>query len=318
MKWEKLGKIFDPSQFSLGNGYNIFAKSPQALVFKDFVRIYFCAQKLTEDGKYLSCPHYVDFDKTLQSILDVSAAPVIELGGMGFFDEHGIFPINVLRCDERILAFTTGWSRRAEVSIEMEIGLAESFDDGVTFNKIGLGGPVMAPTLSEPVLVGDAFVRFCAGTFHMWYIFGSQWQRATQAAEPDRFYRIAYASSSDGINWRRDGRYIIETKLENECQALPTVFMRGGRHHMMFCYRDAFDFRGNRDKAYRLGYAYSNDGYTWMRNDDEVGIDLSFGDWDSEMMCYPHVFEVDGSHFLLYNGNEFGKYGFGAAKLVNL
>ena len=33
------------------------------------------------------------------------------------------------------------------------------------------------------------------------------------------------------------------------------------------------------------------------------------------MMCYPHLFECDGRICLLYNGNEFGKHGFGLATL---
>jgi hypothetical protein len=40
------------------------------------------------------------------------------------------------------------------------------------------------------------------------------------------------------------------------------------------------------------------------------------GDWDADMQCYPHAFECDGSVYLLYNGNEFGRYGFGLAKLA--
>lgn len=86
---------------------------------------------------------------------------------------------------------------------------------------------------------------------------------------------------------------------------------------MYFCYRDAFDFRNNRDKSYRLGYAYSLDGINWIRKDDDAGIDVTPGTWDSDMMCYPSVFESDGKFYLLYNGNEFGKYGFGAAILIN-
>jgi hypothetical protein len=34
------------------------------------------------------------------------------------------------------------------------------------------------------------------------------------------------------------------------------------------------------------------------------------------MQCYPHVFECDGKVYLLYNGNEFGRYGFGLAELA--
>ena len=64
-----------------------------------------------------------------------------------------------------------------------------------------------------------------------------------------------------------------------------------------------------------IGYAYSDDLTSWVRDDDNVGIDVSEGDWDSDMLCYPHVFECDGKIYLLYNGNEFGKYGFGIAVL---
>ncbi len=198
----------------------------------------------------------------------------------------------------------------------MEIGLAESFDQGQTFKKIGLGGPVMSATPSEPCMVGDGFVRSEGNRLRMWYIFGQTWQKRNPEEQAERFYRIAQAESEDGIHWKRDGKYIIEAKSDGECQALPTVFTQGGLHHMHFCYRDAFDFRTNKDRSYRLGYAYSEDGRTWIRDDQKCGIDVTPGSWDSDMMCYPHVFECDGAHFLLYNGNEFGKNGFGAAILT--
>jgi hypothetical protein len=33
------------------------------------------------------------------------------------------------------------------------------------------------------------------------------------------------------------------------------------------------------------------------------------------MLCYPNVFECDDRVYILYNGNEFGRHGFGAAVL---
>lgn len=317
MKWKKLGKIFNISNHELANEYSIFAKSPQALVFDDFIRIYFCMQKKTKNGKYLSCPHYLDFDKDLRLFPKALPRPAINLGGLGCFDEHGIFPMNVLQHEGRILAFTTGWSRRTSVSIEMEIGFAESFDNGKSFIKPGYGGPIMSPSQNEPCLIGDAFVRFYGGKYDMWYIFGKEWRRESKNNDPERFYRIAYATSLDGLSWQRFGQYVIPVKSDNECQALPTVFVRDGVHHMYFCYRDAFDFRMNIARSYRLGYAFSMDGLNWERRDDLAGIEGTPGDWDSDMQCYPHVFESNGNHFLLYNGNEFGKYGFGAAILLD-
>lgn len=316
MKWEKLGKIFDPTEHVLAEECSIFAKSPQALVFDNFVRIYFCSQKKTPNGKYLSCPQYVDFNKNFDKILQLSQGPIVELGKLGEFDEHGIFPINVLRCENQVFAYTSGWSRRTSVSIDMAIGLAISENDGLSFKKYGSGGPIMAAAINEPFLVGDPFVKHLNGKFHMWYIFGTNWDRPSPDAQAERFYKIAHAESADGINWTRDGKTIIDSKLINECQALPTVLYVGGRYHMYFCYRNAYNFRNNSNNSYRLGYAYSDDLIHWNRDDAKSGIDVTEAEWDSEMMCYPNTFECDGQIYMLYNGNEFGKYGFGLAKLV--
>ena len=84
---------------------------------------------------------------------------------------------------------------------------------------------------------------------------------------------------------------------------------------MYFCYREATDFRTNKLRGYRLGYAYSDDLRTWTRDDNNAGIRLSEDGWDSDMMCYPNLFQCDGKVYLLYNGNEFGRFGFGLARL---
>ena len=133
---------------------------------------------------------------------------------------------------------------------------------------------------------------------------------------PDRVYKIAHATSEDGINWHRDGRQIIADRLNtDECQALPTVFHRDGTYHMYFCYREAHGFRKQSNSAYRIGYAHSNDLIDWVRDDSKAGIDVSEDGWDSQMQCYPHTFQLDGKVYMLYNGNEFGRFGFGLAVL---
>jgi hypothetical protein len=53
----------------------------------------------------------------------------------------------------------------------------------------------------------------------------------------------------------------------------------------------------------------------WARDDSKVGIDVSVEGWDSEMLAYPHVFELDGAIYILYLGNQVGRFGFGAAQL---
>lgn len=316
MKWHKLGKIFDPIQFSLPNDCINFAQSPQTLVFDDYVRIYFSTRALDKDGKFLSHIAFVDMRKNLRDIIHVADKTVISLGGLGCFDEHGIFPFNVLRHGDLVYGYTCGWSRRISVSVDTAIGLAISHDDGLTFKRIG-DGPVLAASLHEPYLVGDGSVKIVGDTFHMWYIFGTGWKQYVFDAMPDRTYKIGHAVSKDGIQWVKDeAQQIISDKLGvDESQALPTVIKIDGRYHMFFCYRQSFDFRKNKDRSYRIGHAWSDDIQSWTRDDENPQIKGTPNEWDSDMQCYPHVFECDNQVYLLYNGNEFGRNGFGLAKL---
>ncbi len=317
MKWKKLGKIFDPRDHNLASNCFAFAKSPQAIIFDDFVRIYFSAAQRDEKNKLLSHVMYVDFDKEFKNILKISDKEVIPLGEMGCFDEHGIFPLNVYKENNRILAYSTGWNRKVSVSADASIGFAQSFDNGETFEKYG-NGPIVTSSLNEPFLVGDAFVSKFNDTYHMWYIYGLRWINDADTNNLERVYKITYADSKDGINWNRNSKCIISDVIdENECQALPTVIFYENKYHMFFSYRDAIGFRTNKNNGYRTGYAYSKDLKNWTRDDSKVGIELSKEGWDSEMMCYPFVFHCDEKVYMLYNGNEFGKNGFGLALLEN-
>jgi hypothetical protein len=317
MQWKKLGRIFDPTQHRLANDCVEFAQSPQALVFDDFVRIYFSTRAVDRrNGKFLSHIAFVDMRKNLRDLIRVSDRTVISLGALGCFDEHGIFPMNVLRVGDAVYGYTCGWSRRVSVSVDTAVGLAISRDGGSTFQRIG-DGPVLGASLREPCLVGDAFVKVVGGMFHMWHIFGTRWQRAAPDAPPDRTYKIGHAVSSDGVDWvKEEARQIIADRLgADESQALPTVIDIDGRHHMFFCYRQSVDFRSNPQRSYRIGHAWSDDLAIWTRDDADPLLEPTPGGWDSDMQCYPHAFECDGTVYLLYNGNEFGRYGFGLAAL---
>ncbi|MEM0927541.1 MAG: GNAT family N-acetyltransferase, partial [Planctomycetota bacterium] len=141
-------------------------------------------------------------------------------------------------------------------------------------------------------------------------------------SEPDRIYKIAMATSEDGIFWSKYAQNpIIDDALgETECQALPTMIENDGIYHLYFCFRHASDFRTHPTRGYRLGYAWSDDLKVWHRDDRSVGIERT-GEpsaWDGQMMCYPHVFEHGRRPFLLYNGNAFGRDGFGVAEGVRI
>jgi hypothetical protein len=267
-------------------------------------------------GKFISYVLFIDYRISKGEILAINSVPVIGPAKPGAFDEHGIFPFSPVVVGKDVWAYTCGWSRRVSVSVETGIGLAISTDNGATFQRMG-DGPIMGPSLSEPFLVGDPFVAQFGNQFHMWYIYGTKWIVPLDSTTPERVYKIGHAVSIDGISFTREGRPIIPDILgDTECQALPTVIFHDGLYHMVFCYRHVTGFRSDSGRAYRLGYAWSSDLIHWTRNDDRLGLQAGLpGEWDGDMMCYPHLFQYEGKVYLLYNGNQFGRFGFGMATL---
>jgi hypothetical protein len=45
----------------------------------------------------------------------------------------------------------------------------------------------------------------------------------------------------------------------------------------------------------------------------EVNLKLSDSGWDSEAIAYPYVIRIKNKYIMFYNGNGFGKTGFGYA-----
>ena len=314
-RWKKLGRVFNPLEIENVNWLNEFAQAPSVLIFDDFVRVFFsCRPKADEKEQYVSYAAYVDLNRNnLFEILNVSKEPVLKLGETGTFDEFGTYPLSVIRNGEDILCYYGGWTRCESVPFNVAIGFATSNNDGETFNKIGKG-PILSYSPEEPFILSGPKIRIFNNRLYLWYIAGRRWIVAYGKPEP--VYKIRMASSSDGINWIKMNKDIIEDKLgEDEAQASPDVLFYNGKYHMFFCYRQAFDYRKNKDRSYRIGYAFSYDMSNWIRDDSKVGIDVSKEGWDSEMIAYPHVFELDGNIYMLYLGNQVGRFGFGLAKL---
>jgi len=313
-KWRKLGRVFTPQEVQGRSWLKEFAQAPATLIFERFVRVYFsCRPPADENGQYVSYCAYVDLDRADPfRILEVSARPILELGGLGEFDEFGTYPVSVARDGDEVRAYYGGWTRCESVPFNVAIGYATSRDGGRTFVKHGRG-PVLSYSPEEPFVLSGPKIRRFAGTWYLWYIAGRKWKLVEGRAEP--VYKIRMASSEDGIHWRKVNRDLIESRVEqDEAQASPDVFYRDGKYHMFFCYRYSSHYRG-RENGYRVGYASSEDMLHWARDDSKAGIDVSEEGWDSEMISYPHVFELDGDTYLAYLGNQVGRYGFGLARL---
>lgn len=308
------GLIFDIGKSELGYEGFSYAQGPKVLKFDDFTRVYFATRPLPIDGQYLSKIHFADFSPTMDRLLNVSASSVVSPANLGSFDEHGIFPLEVVQWGGHIWGFSGGWTRRVSVSIDMAIGRLVSRDGGTSFVRDG-DGPVLASSAREPFLIGDPCVVDSNGLLHMFYIFGTRWTKS-QDGTPERTYLIGQRFSRDGLEWKNStggGSAIIPRISEWEAQAMPSVVKVRDKWFMFFSFRDTFGFREHGENAYRLGLAVSNDLLEWRRLD--VDFEHLRSNWNSEMMCYPNVHVHDGHLYILYNGNKFGRSGFGLAIL---
>lgn len=320
-KWIKKGLIFSPSMVKdiIGGGYDMswmhsHAQIPFAVHHNNFVRVYFATREQYKNKQVKAYGGYVDIDKKkLNQIINISKKPIIDLGELGDFDEHGSMPCSVIKQRNQYWLYYVGWSRRHSVPYDWEIGLAISNDNGISFKKY-CKGPIVGPTATEPYLNSTPIVyKISDLEYHMFYHTGVKWITSQDGVESH--YTIRHATSKDGINWIRSNCEIIQQKLKNECQTSPSIIKINNCYHMFFCYREGLDFRENKNKSYRIGYAYSNDLINWIRDDDKAGIDVSDSGWDSQMICYPHITKINNKYIMFYCGNNFGKDGFGYAEL---
>lgn len=313
-QWKKLGKVFTPQEISGRPWLKEFSQAPATLIFDDFVRIYFsCRPPADKNGLYVSYSAYVDLERAdLFKVRQVSERPILTLGGLGEFDEFGTYPVSVIRFGDEIRAYYAGWTRCESVPFNVAIGIAISHDEGKTFTKLG-NGPILSYTPDEPFVLSGPKIRRFNDTWYLWYIAGRKWKMV--AGRPEPVYKIRMASSLDGIQWNKLNRDLIVSRVEeDEAQASPDVIYADGKYHMFFCYRHSSDYRGKKN-GYRIGYASSTNLVDWLRDDTKAGISVSEEGWDSEMISYPHVFELDGKTWLAYLGNQVGRHGFGLAQL---
>lgn len=315
--WKKLGLLFDPTRIVDRPDWMLsFAQAPNVLILSDVVRVYFCCRPAPDaQMQFVSYCAFVDLARDdLFKVSALSKQPVLALGGLGTFDEFGTYPVSVMQDGEDVVAIYGGWSRCESVPFNISLGLARSKDGGVSFEKFGTG-PILSHSPDEPFVVTSPKIRKYGDTWYLAYTAGRRWILG-EDGRPEIIYKLRMATSKDGINWVKQNTDIVESKLgDDEAQACPDIFFANGKYHLFFCYREGLDFRDNRARSYRIGYASSADLVNWTRDDSRIDLDISETGWDSEMVAYPTVFELDGSIYMIYAGNGNGRTGFGLAKL---
>lgn len=299
MKWVKKGLILKPvGQYDWLITHAMLPVADR--IGDDLYRIYFSGR----DKLNRSLIGYIEIDiNEPQHILKLSEKPVLGLGQLGCFDDNGVTPTWIVNHKGKKYLYYLGWNKGSTVRASEVTGLAVSNDGGETFKRISKA-PILDRTDREPYTI---LVASCVlvedGIWRMWYDSADRWLDKDLPR-----YNIKYAESKDGINWVREGIVSVGYKSLEETRVSRACVVKEGIYKMWYCHAMG-------SEGYRMGYAESDDGFKFARKDEQVGIDVSKSGWDSEMVCYPFVFNHKGKKYMLYCGNGYGKTGFGYAVL---
>jgi hypothetical protein len=239
-------------------------------------------------------------------VVRLAPEPVLDLGEQGTFDDSGVNPSCIVRVADEWRMYYIGWQRAERVPYLLFSGLSVAAGPDGPFRRVGRV-PVLDRTAMEPFLRSAPVVQQEGAGFSAWYVAASGWTIADDRLRP--CYEIRRVESTDGVRWAASGEICIAARTADEYGfGRPWVVRTADGYDMWYSVR-------SRSRPYRIGRAESRDGRTWVRRDDDEGLEPSGSGWDSEMMCYGCVVDAGGSRYMFYNGNSHGASGFGCAVL---
>ncbi len=302
MKWRKLGLTYAPSgELWWARSY---ATIPTAEVLDDErIRVYFASLDENRFGRI----GYVDLDANDPTrVLNETREPILDIGELGTFDDSGVNPSCIISVDGKKYLYYIGWQRCERVPYMLFTGLAISEYPSLfkRYSRV----PVLDRTVHEPFSRSAPFVLYDEKFYRVWYWSCENWSDENGSIHYNNVIR--YTESADGIHWKNPGHICITPDWKKDYAV--------GRPWVVFdekIFKMWYSIRSMGKVSYRIGYAESIDGLTWIRKDQESGIALSDSGWDSEMICYPCVVDVKGKRYMFYNGNRHGLTGFGCAVL---
>ncbi len=295
--WRKAGLVFDPT----GTPYTHGSHPCAVQVAGDELIVAFTRRdSLQRSHIFLSRSRVSPNGMTLLG----QPALALRYGEPGDFDCDGAISVCFAQAEGRTYLYYVGWKNLPDGRWLNHTGRSILDPEALTLTREGsLHG------LGEDQCLFSAAtaVRVTGHRWQTWYNREVRWENRDDGWH--HWYGIHYAESADGFNWIAEPGMCIPFADEHEYAfGRPTVSVSGGIYCMWFAHRAT-----KTTSAYRLGFACSADGRHWNRNDALAGLDVSSSGWDAEMICYPYVFESGGRMYMLYNGNDYGRTGFGIA-----
>lgn len=302
--WQKKGLVYADEI----PGFT-FASHPCVYHLKDdeFLLAFTRRDEKQHSNIFLTRAHVANGNVTLTCEPRLALTP----GAPGTFDCDGAASMCMVEDGGQIYLYYGSWQNLPAKGM----WIAESGRVRVNLEKMvcerEFEGPVFGRCIDEPLWGTGPCLMKEGNQWHVWYVSLDRWEPQSDGTFK-HFYNLKHRYSDDGIQWNRGRTTCIDFANELECSiACPSVLHEPGKPYQMW-----YSFREQPGiNTYRIGYAESQDGIEWTRLDNLAGIDVSPTGWDSEMICYGHVFKHKDYTYMLYNGNAYGKTGFGLAVL---
>jgi hypothetical protein len=227
--------------------------------------------------------------------------PALLPGGIGAFDDAGIGVGCIVPGEAGDRLYYMGWNVGGAVPWRNAIGVAIGNARDGRFERPFLG-PVLDRNPVDPYSLSYPWVlRISPHDWRMWYGTHLRWG-ATQA---DMSHAIRTATSTDGVHWRPAPEVCLPPQGDEIATVRPSVIRHASSQFEMH-----FAARGL-ETPYHVGRATSADGAAWHRLPADISADPD--NWEGGALTYPAVFEQAGRLWMLYNGQGYGKTGFGVA-----
>lgn len=302
-RWEKRGLLYCPPAQGRHEHLLSHAANPLPVwLAGDVYRVYYSGR----DARNRSSVGAVDVDIVRGTLVRDHPEPFFSYGPQGSFFADGVSIGNCYQADGITYMLFMGWQTPAGSHWRGDIGRLVVSSDG----RLSLDGegPFIGRSSVDPVSLSYPWVlRDSHGLYRMWYGSTLSWD----AGNGEMLHIIHGASSTDGHRWTLEGAAVPYEVGHAQAFSRPTVVHESNGGYAMW-----FSCRSGRGESYRIGYASSTDSRIWRLAMEESGIGLSPAGWDSEMIAYPFVFDHAGQRYMLYNGNGYGKSGFGSAVLT--
>lgn len=299
--FRKLGLVYSP------DGSREWARQaamlPTPLMLDEHrLRVYFASTDAMNIGRI----GYVELDvRDPTRILDEAKEPVLDIGRPGAFDDNGVNPSSIVRVGDRLRLYYVGYQLHRQVPYTLFTGLAESSDGGKSFHRYS-EAPILDRCDGELFFRTAPFVQRDENGWKLLYIGGSDWTAVDGRSKP--IYGLRAIRSDDGLRFPGKGNELMAPRLPDEIGfGRPFVRSTPSKFELFYSVRTP--------KTYRLGYARSRDGSNWERADHDLRFSGAVQDWETEMTCYAVVVDTKFGVLMLYNGNGYGRTGFGIAVL---